>query len=241
MSAPRTIVAMGGGGFSMEPDNALLDNFLLSLADAARPRVCFLPTASGDSDAYIVNFYTAFASRAEASHLALFSRTDADIEASLLKQHVIYVGGGNTANMIAIWRTHGVDRILRTAWEAGVVLAGLSAGSICWFEAGTTDSFGPDLSVFVDGLGFLAGSYCPHYDGEAQRRPMYHRLVAEGRLPAGYAADDGVALVFDGTELREVVSSRPDAAAYRVEAVNGGAQETHLPARYLGDGGRSVG
>ena len=166
---------MGGGGFSMEPDNPLLDDFVLALADADRPRVCFLPTASGDSEAYIVNFYAAFASRAEASHLALFSRTVPDIEAALLKQHVIYVGGGNTANMIAIWRTHGVDRILRSAWDAGVVLAGLSAGSICWFEAGTTDSYGPDLSVFADGLGLLAGSHCPHYDGRRRRSPRVRR------------------------------------------------------------------
>jgi dipeptidase E len=225
---------MGGGGFSMEPDNPLLDDFILSQADAARPRVCFLPTASGDADGYIVNFYGAFASRAEASHLRLFYRTRDDIEALLLGQDIIYVGGGNTENMLAIWRTHGLDRILREAWEAGVVLAGLSAGSICWFEAGTTDSFGPDLDVLTDGLGLLAGSHCPHYDGEAQRRPKYHRLVADGRLPAGYAADDGAALVFDGTELREVVASRPEATAYRVEAIDGVARETRLPARYLG-------
>jgi peptidase E len=234
VSTPRTIIAMGGGGFSMEPDNPLLDDFILSQANAARPRVCFLPTASGDADGYIVGFYTAFANRAEASHLRLFYRTREDIEALLLGQDIIYVGGGNTENMLAIWRTHGLDRTLRAAWEAGVVLAGLSAGSICWFEAGTTDSFGPDLDVMTDGLGFLAGSHCPHYDGEAQRRPKYQRLVAEGRLPAGYAADDGAALVFDGTELREVVASRPEATAYRVEAVDGVARETRLTARYLG-------
>lgn len=235
MARPRTIVAMGGGGFSMEPDNPLLDDFIVSLAGVDRPRVCFLPTASGDADAYVVKFYGAFAGRAEASHLPLFNRTASNLEGTLLGQHVIYVGGGNTENMLAIWRIHGVDRILRLAWEAGVVLAGLSAGSICWFEAGTTDSFGPDLAVLTDGLGLLPGSHCPHYDGELQRRPSYHLLVAEGRLPAGYAADDGAALVFDGTELREVVASRPDATAYRVEAVDGTARETRLPARYLGD------
>jgi dipeptidase E len=234
MARPQTIVAMGGGGFSMEPDNRLLDDFILSLAGADRPRACFLPTASGDADAYIVKFYSAFANRAEASHLPLFNRMAADLEGMLLRQHIIYVGGGNTENMLAIWRTHGLDRVLRSAWEAGVVLAGLSAGSICWFEAGTTDSFGPDLAVLTDGLGLLPGSHCPHYDGEPQRRPSYHRLVAKGRLPAGYAADDGAALVFDGTELREVVASRPEAAAYRVEAVDGVAREPRLPARYLG-------
>jgi len=234
MSARPTIVAMGGGGFSMEPDNPLLDDFILSLAGRPRPRVCFLPTASGDSDRYVANFYAAFARRSEASHLALFVRTVTDVEAFLLDQDVIYVGGGNTENQLAVWRVHGVDRALRIAWQRGVVLAGLSAGSICWFESGTTDSFGLDLDVLEDGLGFLPGSHCPHFDGEPQRRPAYHRLIAEGRLPAGYAADDSAALVFEGTELREVVSSRDGAAAYRVECVDGEARETRLPTGYLG-------
>jgi dipeptidase E len=225
---------MGGGGFSMEPDNPLLDDHVLSLAGVSRPRVCFLATASGDADSYLVGFYRAFAQRAEASHLPLFVRTSVDIRAMLLEQHVIYVGGGNTANMLAIWRTQGVDLILREAWESGVVLTGLSAGSICWFESGPTDSFGPDLEPLTDALAFLPGSHCPHYDGEPKRRPTYHRHVAEGLLPGGFAADDGAALVFDGTELQEVVASRPEAAAYRVESVDGAVRETRLPARYLG-------
>jgi len=171
MSARPTIVAMGGGGVSMEPDNPILDDFILSLAGRPRPRVCFLPTASGDSDRYVANFYAAFARRSEASHLALFVRTVTDVEAFLLDQDVIYVGGGNTENQLAVGRVHGVDRALRIAWQRGVVLAGLSAGSICWFESGTTDSFGLDLDVLEDGLGFLPGSHCPHFDGEPQRRP----------------------------------------------------------------------
>jgi peptidase E len=142
MGRDRQIVAMGGGGFSMEPDNPLLDDYILSLASTDRPRICFLPTASGDDPTYIVNFYTAFAGRADASHLPLFSRRGEDAQAFLLDQDVIYVGGGNTENMLAIWRVHGVDRALRAAWDAGIVLAGLSAGSLCWFETGTTDSFG---------------------------------------------------------------------------------------------------
>ncbi len=225
---------MGGGGFSMEPENPLLDDFVLGLTGATRPRVCFLATASGDAEGYIADFQAAFATRAHASHLALFDRTVDDIEGLLLGQDVIYVGGGNTANMLAVWRVHGVDRVLRAAWEAGVVLAGLSAGSICWFESGTTDSFGPGLDVLTGGLGLLPGSHCPHYDGEPLRRPTYQRHVAEGLLPAGYAADDGAALVFDGASLLEVVSSRPDAAAYRVELLDGSARETRLATRYLG-------
>jgi len=235
----RTIVAMGGGGFSMEPDNPLLDDFVLGLAcanrRATRPRVCFIATASGDAPTYLANFYAAFARRAEASHLGLFDRTVDDVDAFLLDQDVVYVGGGNTANMLAIWRTHGVDRALRRAWEGGIVLTGLSAGSLCWFESGTTDSFGPGLAALSDGLGLLPGSHAPHYDGDPARRPHYQRLVGEGVLPAGYAADDGAALVFRGTDLAEIVTSRRDAGAYRVERGQGGdVVETTLPVRYLG-------
>jgi dipeptidase E len=234
MGDRRLIVAMGGGGFSMEPDNRLLDDHILSLTGSSRPRVCFLPTASGDSERYLFNFYAAFARRAEASHLALFARTVDDLEGLLLDQDVIYVGGGNTANMLAIWRLHGVDRVLRAAWQAGVVMAGISAGAICWFEAGTTDSFGLDLQPLSDGLSLVAGSFCPHYDGEAQRRPLFGRLIADGTLPAGYGVDDDAALVFNGTELRAAVSSRPGAGAYRVETVDGAIRETALPVRQLG-------
>lgn len=235
----RTVVAMGGGGFSMEPDNPLLDDLVLDLARTnrgrERPRVCFVGTASGDSPVYIANFYTAFARRAEASHLSLFIRTEDDLGSFVLDQDVIYVGGGNTENMLAIWRVHGLDLALRRAWEEGVVMTGLSAGSLCWFETGTTDSFGEGLAALSAGLGFIPGSHSPHYDGEATRRPRYHELVAEGALPAGYAADDGAALVFDGPDLVEVVSSRPEARAYRVErGADGAAVETILPTRYLG-------
>lgn len=235
----RTIVAMGGGGFSMEPDNALLDDHVLDVARTARrrerPRICFLPTASGDSPDYLASFYAAFARRAEATHLALFRRTVDDIEGLLLDQDVVYVGGGNTENMLAIWRVHGVDRALRRAWEAGVVMAGLSAGSLCWFESGTTDAFGSGLATLTGGLGFIPGSHAPHYDGEATRRPHYQQLVADGVLPAGFAADDGAALVFRGTELAEVVATGPGARAYRVErGPTGDAVETELLTRYLG-------
>jgi peptidase E len=233
----RTIVAMGGNDIS-EPYNPRLDDHILQLArerrGRERPRVCFVPTASGDSEAYVAGFYAAFARRSEASHLSLFGRTIVDLEAFVLEQDVVYVGGGNTANMLAVWRVHGLDRILASAWEAGVVLAGTSAGSNCWFEGSTTDSFGP-LAALPDGLGFLPGSHSPHYDSEPGRRPTYQRLVAEGALPDGHAADDGAGLVFDGTELAEVVASRVGARAYRVvRGLDGQAVETELPVRYLG-------
>ena len=231
--ADRQIVAMGGGGFAADGDDGLLDDFILSLAGRPRPRVCFIPTAGGDRDSSIVDFHAAFAGRADPSHLPLFRRTGEDVAARLLEQDVIYVGGGNTENMLAVWRLHGVDRALRRAWEAGVVLAGMSAGSLCWFETGTTDSFGPELERLGAGLGFLPGSNCPHYDGEPARRPTYHRLVAEG-MPGGYAADDWAALHFVGSELREAVSARPWALAYRVELRDGEVVESVLPTRYLG-------
>jgi dipeptidase E len=223
----RHIVALGGGGFA-DGDPAL-DDFVLGLAGRERPRVCFLPTASGDSADYVVNFYEAFRERAEPSHLELFGRPRRDIRDFLLAQDVVYVGGGNTANMLAIWRVHGVDRILRDAWERGIVLAGISAGSICWFEAGVTDSFGVELAA-LECLGFLPGSNCPHYDSEEQRRPTYRRLVESGELPPGLAADDRVGLHFVDTELAEAVSARDGAGAFRVER----GEETPLPVRALG-------
>jgi dipeptidase E len=234
----RTIVAMGGGGFSMEPDNPLLDDHVLDLARARRgrerPSVCFLPTATGNVASYLAIFYAAMARRCEATHLDLFDRTIGDVDAFLLDQDAVYVGGGNTANMLAIWRVHGLDRALRQAWEAGVVLAGLSAGANCWFDSATTDSFG-GLDALNDGLGLLPGSFCPHYDSEPARRPTYQRLIAAGTLPDGCAADDGAGLVFRGTTLAEVVTSRPAAHAYRVtRGPDGTAIETELPVRYLG-------
>ena len=230
------IVAMGGGGFSTEPDNPLLDQFVLSLAQTERPRVCFLATASGDSERYVASFYRAFAELdCRPTDLALFDRKVADLRAFILEQDVIYVGGGNTLSLLGVWRAHGLDAIFGDALDAGAVLCGVSAGMNCWFEASVTDSFGPGLAPLDDGLGFVAGSACPHYDSEEQRRPVYHRLVAAG-FPGGYAADDGAALHFSGSdELAEVVASRQGAYGYRVErGVDGAAVETPLQARYLG-------
>jgi peptidase E len=226
------IVAMGGGGFAA--DDPLLDDFILSLVDGARPRICFLPTAGGDSDRYAATFYRAFAHRdCEPSDLTLFDRQVADLEGYLLSQDVIYVGGGNTANMLAIWRIHGVDDILRRAWEQGVLLCGMSAGANCWFECSITDSFGPGLAPLEDGLGLLSGSFCPHYDGESQRRPTFELLISKG-FPPGFAADDSAALHFKGTELVECVSSKPEAGAYRVDLVDGEVVQTSLETRFLG-------
>ena len=230
------ILAMRGGGFSEEPDNPLLDRFVLSLARRERPRVCFVATASGDSEGYVARFYRAFAEHdCRPADLGLFDRRVGDLRRFVLEQDVLYVGGGNTASLLAVWRTHGLDSILREALDAGAVLCGVSAGMNCWFQASTTDSFGPELAPLNDGLGFVAASACPHYDNEAQRRPLYHRLVADG-FPAGYAADEGAALHFDSAgALVEAVASRESARGYRVErSPDGTAAEQPLPTRYLG-------
>ncbi|HEX4959276.1 MAG TPA: peptidase E [Thermoanaerobaculia bacterium] len=225
---PKQIIAMGGGGFSMEPDNPALDEYVLAQAGVESPAVLFLPTASGDADPYLVRFYAAFSAfSCRPSHLSLFRQTP-DLRASLLSQDVIYVGGGNTKSMLGVWREWGLPEVLREAWEAGVVLAGVSAGAICWFEQGLTDSYLGELRP-LPCLGFLAGSCCPHYDGEAARRPTFHRLLRSGKMLPGLAADDGAALHFVGDRLHKVVASRPGANAYRLQLVNGEAEETPVP------------
>jgi dipeptidase E len=212
--ATRTIVPIGGLSWD-DAERRKLEDYFLGLAGGARPRVLFVPTAVGDDAEATLRAYEQLGDRAQVSHLPFFPWPPAGLRELALAQDVIYVSGGNTANALAIWRAHGFDTILREAWEAGIVLTGWSAGMICWFEAGVTDSFGPQLEGMRDGLGFLPGSACPHYDGEDQRRPVYTRLVADG-FPPGLAADDCVALRFEGTELAEVVSARSGAGAYRV-------------------------
>jgi dipeptidase E len=204
---------MGGGGDTPEQTQRLYE-FVLGLAGPNRPRMLFVPTASADDDSSIVQFHERFDARADVTHLKTFPWPPEQLRELVLSQDAICVGGGNTANMLAIWRVHGIDVLMREAWESGVVLWGMSAGMICWFEHGVTDSYGPGLDV-VECLGFLPGSACPHYDGEELRRPRYRELV-DGGLAEGLAADDGVGLHFVDTELTEVVSCRPGAAAYRV-------------------------
>jgi peptidase E len=216
----KRIVAMGGNA-----DDWLLD-YVLALARGRR--LLYVPTAGMEAPSSTVAWYERLRGRAEMSHLHFFPWPPAELRELVLEHDVVLVTGGNTVNALAIWRAHGFDAILRDAWEEGVVLAGWSAGMICWFEHGITDSFGPELDS-IECLGFLPGSACPHYDGEERRRPVYTRLVAEG-LPAGVAADDDVALHYVGTQLHEVVSSRAGATAYRVEP--GG--ESPLEARVLG-------
>lgn len=224
---------MGGGGFSM--DDPLLDRFVLDLVDSPSPKVCFIPTASGDSPGYIDKFTTAFtAYGAQPSVLSLFYREVDNIVEFLGGQDIIYVGGGSTVNMLNIWDIHGVDAALRMAWATGVVLAGLSAGANCWFEWFTTDSFRVGRADPAEGLGFLKGSFSPHHSSEPARRPEYAKLIASGTIPDGYACDDYAAIHFAGN-AHQAITSRPDAAAYRVSHAEGESfDEVKLTAAYLG-------
>ena len=217
----RHILAIGGLRSPLsqrEPLPALIGH-AMALSGAATPRVCVLNTANGDEPVTYQKFYALLSQNgAKVSHLQLFPMPNiADPEDLLRSQDVIFVGGGSVANMLAVWRVHGVDRIMRSAWESGVVLAGASAGAICWFEGGTTDSFGPVLCPFTAGLGLLPGSYCPHYDSEPTRRPVFQGLVADGTLAAGIACDDGAAAHFTDHELGEIVAAWAGAAGYFVE------------------------
>ncbi len=224
------IVAFGGGGFSMEAGNTLLDDYVLGLPGTERPRVCFLPTASGDADHYVVRFYRAFSpARCEPSHVSLFrrDRSAPDPAEHLLQQDVIYVGGGNVTSLLGVWRAHGLDDVLRECWRRGIVLCGVSAGSLCWFSDAVTMYQGPPKPV--TGLGFLPHSNCVHVDAEPRRLDAHRELVADGMTP-GYAAEDGAALHFVGTVLHDVVSSRPQAKAHRVDP----GRVEPLDTRYLG-------
>lgn len=232
------IVALGGGGFSMEKDGSILDDYVLSVTGARRPRICFLPTASGDADHYVVRFYRRFSMHCEASHLSLFRRdqgghgVEDDLASHLLGQDLIYVGGGNVVSMLGVWHAHGLDDILRKAWREGVVLCGPSAGSLCWFEEALSAFHGPPRRI--RGLGLLPYSNCVHYNAEPARRAEYHSLVSDGMLP-GFAVDDGVALHFKNTELARVVSSRAGGSSYHVEQVGDQIIETALDVSYLGE------
>ncbi len=222
MTGRRTILAMGGGGFTMEPDNPALDDLILDLTGRREPRILFLPTASGDPARQIAAFHERYGGRAcRPRDLSLFRLADEreSLEDVILRQDAIYVGGGSMRNLLAIWRAHGLDELLVRAWEGGTVLAGLSAGAMCWMQGGVTRSGGTPAPI--SGLGLVPGSLTVHADGEPERLPAWLAAVRAGELPGGWAADDGVGLVFDGRRLDRVVTSRPGTTALRVDCVGG--------------------
>jgi peptidase E len=232
MKMMKQILAMGGGGFSMEPDNLALDRFLLSLSNKNKPEICFIGTASGDSPDYIDRFYKSMKElNCEPSHLSLYSAPEGDLRDFILDKDIIYVGGGNTRNLLALWKEWNLDVYLKEAYDNGVVMAGISAGSICWFEEGVTDSI-PGKLTSLNCLGFLKGSNCPHYDGESERRASYHRLLKDG-MKSGIACDDGVAAYFIDGVISRYVSSRKESLSYSVSYDGGLIIETKIHPDFL--------
>ena len=225
------IIPIGGGGFYRDPENLELEKYVIRQSGADHARVAFVPTASGEPDHYVASFYAAFLKLGcRPSVLTFFKRTP-ELRSFLLSQDVIYVGGGNTKTLLAVWRDWGVGEILREAWQSGVVLTGVSAGAICWFEHGVTDSAGPLAPMRC--LGFLSGTCVPHYDAQTHRRPAFHDYLRQGKLSAGYGLDDGAAAYFVGGKATEFVSSRPHARAFHVRADNGHVTEEALATRLL--------
>ena len=211
----------------------------LSITGKSSPKLCYLGTAWGDAAEWTTYFYTAcIGSDISPSHLNLFPMPNvSDVRKHVLEQDMIWVGGGSVANLLAVWRVHGLDTILKEAWEKGIVLGGVSAGSICWHLGGTTDSFGVELRPVTNGLGFLPYSNGVHYDSEEQRRPLFQQLIADGTLGEGYATDDGVALHYIDRKLHKVITDTPDKYAYHVVKTDGGVQETRLDAELLSEEG----
>ncbi|HEV7587090.1 MAG TPA: peptidase E [Longimicrobium sp.] len=229
------IIVMGGGGFTMEPENPLLDRYVLAATGKAVPRVCFVPTAAGDSAGYVDRFAEAFPEElCERTWLSLFSRKVDDLAGFLAEQDLVYVGGGNTVNLLAVWRAQGMDRAVTEALAAGTIFCGVSAGALCWFERGITDSYGPDLKPLTNGLGLLPGAFSPHYDSDWRRPDEFDDFVLRYGGPA-LAAEDGVALHFRDGELIHAVTSRPNAKAYRLEPAAGVVRADVIEPRYLGD------
>ncbi len=237
----RLIFAMGGGGFTMEPANPLLDDFVMSLADVGEPRILFLPTASGDTTTQINAFKARFAERAcVPEHLSLFNlrNRSRSLEEIVLGQDIVYVGGGSMRNLLALWRAHGLDRLLTQAWQRGIVLAGLSAGAMCWFQGGVTRSSGAPEPIA--GLGILQGSLTVHADGEPERLPVWLAHVRDGTLAGGWALDDGVGVLFRGEHPERAVSSRPGAGAQRVDAIAEELVRKRVEVELLGEGPRAA-
>lgn len=244
MTADEPTILATSAGFARGPRYSIFDlrpgpihHFAAELANAGdTAKFCFLHQAIGDQENWIGATYAAFAKTGyRASHLQVFPMPNHDdIRAHLLEQDVIWVNGGSVANLVAVWRVHGLEEILHEAWQAGVVLGGVSAGSICWHQGGSTDSYGLELRAFTEGLAWLPYSNGVHYDAEEQRRPMMHKLIGDGTLGDGYATDDGAGLVYRGTRLAEVVADKDGPRGYELKrAADGSVTETPLPTRVL--------
>jgi peptidase E len=232
--ALKQIITLGGGGFSEEPDNPLLDLYVLKQSNKEKPKICFLPTASGDSERYCLNFYESFKNyHCSPSIFSFFKPSTQDLEDFFLQQDIIYVGGGNTFSMLAIWKAWHADKIFKKAHESGVILAGISAGAICWFEHGHTDSFSKYLDR-MECLGFLKGSCSPHYNEQEGRRSSFHSLLTTDKILPGYGIANGAAIHFVNGEVSRVVSSRQESRAYFVSRHENRIVEDELHIEFLG-------
>ncbi|WP_255374707.1 peptidase E [Terribacillus sp. 7520-G] len=229
----RQVIALGGGGFSMEPDNLALDRYILSQSEEKEPRICFIPTASGDKPEYIRRFYEAFGRlTCKPCHLSLFEPLFQNLHDFVLEQDILYVGGGSTRNLLVLWQEWELDGIIAEAYQNGVILAGISAGANCWFEDGVTDPLNGPLYA-IEGLGMLSGSICPHFDGEIKRRPAYLEAIGKGTMKEGYGVDDGAALHFVDEQLIHVICSRRNTPAYKISRQGVETFEEAIPAAYL--------
>lgn len=233
---PGQIIALGGGGFSDDPDNPLLDEYILKQSGKSKPKILFLPTAGGDHEDYIVKFYRSYRKlNCKPTHLALtkknFSFTR--LEETVLEQDIIFVGGGSPRFLMQVWRKTGMDRIIKKAWKGGIILSGMSAGAICWFEDGFKNPK-DNIWLRVSCMGFLEGSFCPHYDKRGELRFAYRKMISESEISGGFGVEDGVALHFIGTELKRIVSSNQNANAFHVKKTGIRVTEKEIKPEYLG-------
>ena len=219
MSDVGDIIAIGGGGFGRNPNQLVIEKYIVEQSKAEKPHVCFIPTASAEDTAYTVNFYTAFSKlRCSPTHINLFQRTPR-LDSIINKQDIIYVGGGNTKSMLAVWREWKLEKLLLKAYNRGALLCGVSAGAICWFEKGITDSWASNLNI-MDCMGFVKGCCCPHYDGEADRKPSVEKFITDAKIDSCYALDDGAALHYKNGDIYSAVSFYKGANVYEVSMKN---------------------
>ena len=215
----KQIIAIGGGGFGRNPGEGIIEKYIIEQSEKETPNICFIPTATGDNEAYKVNFYSTFSQLdCTPSHLDLFKRTP-NLDDLILSQDIVFVGGGNTKSMLAVWKDWGLVKILKEAFEGGTIMSGVSAGAICWFEQGITDSWEEELKI-LDCLGFVPGNCCPHYDEEPQRRPSLKKFLIEGALDDCYAIDGGCALHLKDRYDHKAIAFAQDKNAYLVNQVN---------------------
>ena len=228
----RQVIAIGGGGFGRTQKSHLIEQYILDQSSQEKPNICFIPTATGDLDPYVVNFYTVFSKlNCNPSHISFFKRT-IDLEEHILNQDVIFVGGGNTKSMLAVWKDWGLDLILKKAYDQGAVMSGVSAGAICWFEQGLTDSWASELKM-MPCMNFISGNCAPHYDEEPQRRPATKKLLQDNAISFMYGIEGGAALHFINEQPEKTVRFQKNKHSYNVTLEDSAVSEKPYPIKEL--------